>query len=241
MDVRGEAGDHDPTLRPREHLLEVRSDHPLRRGEAGTVRVGGVAAEQQHAFAAELGEPLHVGRLAVNRSLVELVVAGQQHNAQLGADGDRTRIGNRMGHVDQLHVERPRFDRVAGVDLLELHVFEPVLVELGAGHRDRQPAAVDRRRPTGGAELAQHPGQRAEMILVAVRDHDRLDVVCPLAQVAEIRQHQVDAEHLGGREAQPGVDHDDPPVVLHDGHVLADLAQPAEREDAKCSAHARAA
>ena len=49
-----------------------------------------------------------------------------------------------------------------------------VLVELGARHRDRQRAAVDRRQVV--AELAQHPRQRAEVVLVAVRDDDRLDV-----------------------------------------------------------------
>ena len=90
------------------------------------------------------------------------------------------------------------------------------------------------------AELAQHPRQRAEVILVAVRDHDRLDVVGALAQIAEVRQHEVDAEHVGGREPQPGVDDDDPAVVLDDRHVLADLAQPAERQDAQSrAAHAR--
>ena len=43
---------------------------------------------------------------------------------------------------------------------------------------------------------------------------------------------------LGGREHQAGVDDDDAAVVLDDRHVLADLAQPAEREDAQSAAHA---
>ena len=47
----------------------------------------------------------------------------------------------------------------------------------------------------------------------------------------EVGQDEVDPEHLRGREHQPGVDDDDPPVVLDDGHVLADLAEPAERQD----------
>ena len=70
-----------------------------------------------------------------------------------------------------------------------------------------------------------------------VRDHDRLDVVDALAQVGEVRQHEVDAELLGGREAQPGVDHDDAPAVLDDGHVLADLAHASQREDPQGAAH----
>ena len=80
-------------------------------------------------------------------------------------------------------------------------------------------------------------GSAAEVVLVAVRDHDRLDVVDALAQVGEVRQHEVDAELLGGREAQAGVDHDDAAVVLDDGHVLADLAHASQREDAQGAAH----
>ena len=77
---------------------------------------------------------------------------------------------------------------------------------------------------------------------MAVREHDRLDVLGALAQVGEVGQHEVDAEHLGRREAQADVDDDDAAVVLDDGHVLADLAEPAERKDAqRAGAHARGA
>src|SRR5918998_1717195 len=56
------------TLRPvaaaaRDRLLEVRADHRLGEGHARAVHVGRVAAEQQQALAAELGEPGHVGGL----------------------------------------------------------------------------------------------------------------------------------------------------------------------------------
>ena len=71
------------------------------------------------------------------------------------------------------------------------------------------------------------------MVLVPVGEDDRLDVVDAVAQVGEVGQDEVDAEHLGGREHQAGVDDDDPAVVLDHGHVLADLAQPAERQHAK--------
>ena len=59
-----------------------------------------------------------------------------------------------------------------------------------------------------------------------------------VAQVGEVGQHEVDAHLLGGREAQPGVDDDDPALVLDDRHVLADLADASEREDAQGAAHA---
>ncbi len=71
------------------------------------------------------------------------------------------------------------------------------------------------------------------MVLVAVGEDDRLDILGAVAQVGEVGQDQVDPGHLGGRKHQPGVDHDDPPVVLDHGHVLADLPQASEGEHTK--------
>ena len=179
----------------------------LRGREARAVGVGRVPAEQEHTLPAQLGQARDVGRHAVHRGLVELVVAGDHDRAQLGAHGHRARVGDRVGHVHELDRERAEVERVAGKQVLDLDVAQAVLVELGAGHGHGEPPAVDR-RPV--VELAQDPGQRAEMVLVAVGDDDRLDVGRALAQVAEVGQHEVDPEHVGGREAQADVDDDEP-------------------------------
>ena len=84
-------------------------------------------------------------------------------------------------------------------------------------------------------DLAQEVRQPADVVLVPVREHDRVDAA--VAEVADVRQDEVDAEVLVAREGQPGVDDHDVVAVLVDGHVLADLAEAAERNDAK--AHAR--
>ena len=78
------------------------------------------------------------------------------------------------------------------------------------------------------------------MVLVPVGDDDRLDVARALAQVGEVGQHEVDPDHLGRRKAQADVDDDDPVVVLDDRHVLADLPQSAEGQDAQRLTHAGA-
>ena len=139
--------------------------------------------------------------------------------------------------MDQLERERAEVEVLAVGEVDQLDVAQLVLLELGARHRHRQRPAVDGRRVVA-AELAQHPRQRAEVVLVAVGDDDRLDVVDAVAQVGEVGQHEVDADHLRGREAQPDVDDDDPAVVLDDGHVLADLAEAAERQHPQRAAHA---
>ena len=232
MHVGGERGDDDPATAAGEQVEQGGTDARLRRRDPGPVGVGRVAAQAEDALPPQLGEARDVGRPAVHRSLVELVVAGDQQRAQLGAQDDRAGVRNRVRHVDQLELERAEAHLLAGVQHLERRVAKPVLLELRAHQADRQRAAVDDRRHP---DLAQDVGKRPDVILVPMGEDDRLDVVGVIAKIGEVRQHQVDSQHLGGREHQTGVDHDDPPVVLDDGHVLADLAQPPERQDAKWS------
>src|SRR2546430_169990 len=82
---------------------------------------------------------------------------------------------------------------------------EQVLVELRPHHPDRQRPAVDGRHARR-ADLARDERQRADVVFVPVRQHDRLDVVRALAQVGEVGQNEVDAELLGCREREAGVD-----------------------------------
>ena len=131
----------------------------------------------------------------------------------------------------------PTWHLLPGRELLQRRVAELVLVELRADHPDRQQAAVDHRRL---AELAQHVGQGADVVLVAVGEDDRLDVVDAVAQVGEVGKDEVDAEHLGGREHQAGVDDDDAAVVLDHGHVLADLPSPPRGSTRSLAAGTRA-
>ena len=69
------------------------------------------------------------------------------------------------------------------------------------------------------------------MVLVAVGEDHGTDRAGPVPQVGEVGQDEVDAEVLVPREGEAGVDDDDLPLALVDGHVLADLAEPAQGHD----------
>jgi hypothetical protein len=77
------------------------------------------------------------------------------------------------------------------------------------------------------------------VILVTVGEHNRVDLVEPLAHVLEVRQHEVDARHLGVRERQADVDDQQPAVELDTRHVAPDLADAAEEDDADRGPRAR--
>ena len=134
-----------------------------------------------------------------------------------------------MRHPHELEAERADLDGlVARHQLPQLRgAQEAVLVELRLDEREREP----RRDHERHAHLAHEVRQCADVILVAVREHDGAHHLLPVAQVREVGQDEIDAEMLVAREREAGVDDDDRAVRLVDGHVLADLAEAAERDD----------
>ncbi len=71
------------------------------------------------------------------------------------------------------------------------------------------------------------------MVLVPVREHQRVDVVQPVLDGREVRQDQVHAGRVVLGEQHAAVNDQQPAVVLEHGHVPADLADAAERHDAQ--------
>ena len=69
------------------------------------------------------------------------------------------------------------------------------------------------------------------MVLVRVRDQEPADLGLSRAQIADVGDHEVDAEHLLVREHQARVDDNDVVPDLDREHVLADLPHATERDD----------
>ena len=205
MHVGGEAGDDDPALAARERLEQRRADARLR----GARRRAGRRWSSRRRGRAGPRWPSSASRaksagFAVDRRLVELVVAGERGSVPTSVCSATAQASGIECDMWIISIPNgPASLDPAGRQVAQRHVAQLVLLELRADHPDRQPAAVDRRRD---ADLAEDVGQRADVVLVAVGEHDRVDVVDPLAQVGEVGQHEVDPEHLGGREHQPGVD-----------------------------------
>ncbi len=70
------------------------------------------------------------------------------------------------------------------------------------------------------------------MVLVAVGQDDAADLVAVLGEIGRVGHDQVDAEHVRIGEGETAVDDDDLVIGLDGGDVLADLADPAQRDDA---------
>ncbi len=176
------------------------------------------------AMAADAGQ---VGEAAVDRREVELEVAGVEDHALRGVEGGGEAVGHRVGDGDELHVEGPDPAPLAVGDRDELGAVEQAgLLDAVAGQAEGERRAVDRER-----QLAQQVRQAADVVLVAVGGDAADDAVGVLAQVGEVGQHQVDAEHVEVGEHEPAVEEHDRALDLDAGAVAADLAQPAEERD----------
>jgi hypothetical protein len=149
-----------------------------------------------------------------------------QQGAGGGLDRDRERVGDRVVDGEELAVERAEPLRVLLGDL-DGHRLDAVLLELRADQREREPRPDER---DVGA-LPQQVGHGPDVVLVGVGEDERVDVVQPVPDRGEVREDQVDARLMVLREQDAAVDEQQPPLVLEDGHVPADLAETAEGDD----------
>src|SRR6266487_4265467 len=148
----------------------------------------------------------------------------------------------RAAELREVHPDDPPRDpegselarRVVGMHLAQLRrAQESVLVELRLDQPERQP----RRPDLGNRYLPHQVRERADVILVAVREDHGLDGIGSLAQGREVRQNEIDAEVLVPRKGEAGVHDDDGAVALVGGHVLPDLAKAAEGDNPADSSH----
>ena len=225
VDVGGEGADHDAARCVPKDLLEDRHQVALLAADARPLRVRRIAEQKQHALVAELAEAFEIGWRAIQRIGIQLEVAGVDDPADGRLDGQGHPVGNAVADGHGLDPERPQLHPVAGAHLTQVRFAQdPVLLEPVARQSQRHPGAVD-----GHVETLEHEGQRADVVLVAVGEEDAEHPPALLEQPGHVGDHEVDSQHLLGREHEPGVHHQDLALPLQGPHVQADLAQPAKR------------
>ncbi len=108
MDVAREARYDHSTLRTLEEKSTQRAaDGPLRGGETGLFGVGRIAEQQRDTEVTDRGEARDVGATSVDGSEVEFEIARVHDDPDFGVKGQGVRARYRVGHRDELDVERP--------------------------------------------------------------------------------------------------------------------------------------
>ena len=175
-----------------EDRVKGASHRPLRLCKALALCVRRIAHQRQHALFAKLRKSLQIDRLSVYRRIIHLEVARMDHRSRRGMDRKRSRIHDTVVRLDKFDPELSQIDRLAELDHLALRVPEKVMLpQLILDQSHRQSRRIDR-----NIQLAQHIRQRADVILMSVRDHKALYPVHILLQISYIRNHQIDSQHV---------------------------------------------
>ena len=134
-----------------------------------------------------------------------------------------------MVDTDELHLELSEDDLVPRFDTVELRLeIEYVLLEFVFQNAEGQPCPIDR-----DVQLLQKIRDTADVVLVAVREHDAANLVRVADKIGKIRHDKVDPQHIVVGEAESAVDDEDAVAVFEHREVLADFIEAAERDDAE--------
>ena len=163
--------------------------------------------------------------LAVDRGLVDLEVAGVQDDAERCVDRQRNAVRHAVRHADELDLEWPDGDALAWPHRLGRRVLQPVFLQLLFDHRQRQRRTDDR-----PGNVGHHVRHRADVVLMAVRQHERGGAPF-LLQIGEVRDDPVNTQQFGVRKHDAGIDHDGCLTPGEGQHVHAEFAETAERND----------
>ncbi len=207
--------------------FELRRHHALAVAHLPHVAVGRVAQQKAHALVARRAHPRLVEARAVGGVRVDAEVAAVHDGPDRGAQDEAEGVGDGVGHPVGLDLDGADGEAPAGLDRSRVRLEVRVLLEPVLDEGEGVGRAVDRH---GG--LAEHVGDRADVIFVAMREHDGAQGITALEQVREVRVDDVDAEIALG-EHDAAVDHEQVAVLLDREAVHADLAETAERHEAK--------
>ena len=126
--------------------------------------------------------------------------------------------------MQEFHFERTDGDALPWRDFAKVRILEQsVLFEFLAHQREREFRAVD-----GHVQIANHVGNRADMILVRMREKNRFHLLLALLQESDIGDDDVNAEKFCFGEHQACVDDDNLVSASQGHHVHAEFAKPAE-------------
>ena len=122
-------------------------------------------------------------------------------------------------------------EALVGAHFAQVGVVEQaVLVEFVFDVGERELGA-----PDGDVEFGEHPGQRADVVFVAVGEDDSANALAVFDEIRNVGDDDVDAEQFGFGEHESGVDDDDV-VSPADGHAVhTELAEAPEGNDLQFS------
>ena len=132
-----------------------------------------------------------------------------------------------MVGLDELDTESPKIDGLSVTDHLTfLTSGQVMLLQLVVNEPDRQFRSVH-----GHVQLFEDIGKGSDMILMTVGDDETFHPICIVLQIGDVRDHQVNSQHIILRKGQAAVHHNNTVLIFKGSNIHADLLQAAQRYD----------
>src|SRR5437667_8633007 len=159
-------------------------------------------------------------------------IAGVDENPNRRVDGEGDAIHQAVRDLDGMNGEWPHAEALAADDSMQLRllqqtVFFQLVFDVGQGEF----RAVDR-----DGELSKNPGQAADVVFMAVSENDGANMLAIFQQIGDIGDDDVNAQQLGFREHEAGVNHDDVVTPAKGNAVHAELNEAVERGEVHATA-----
>jgi hypothetical protein len=209
-------------------------DAGLARSVSVFLRIRGVAQQKTHSFGRSDGaDSSQIRTTSIDGGEIELEVSRMKDHSLRSVNRDCERMGHRVGHRDELHIE--------GSDHASLAVahHHQVGAAQQTGFLDATTGQAEGHRRTehGEGKFAQQKLQGTNVVLVTVGRHAPHHAVGVLAQPREVRQNEIDAVHVDIGKHQPAVDQQQLVVLLDHHAVATDLPQTTEEDHANRIRH----
>ena len=191
-----------------------------------TLGVCTVGKQKEHTLIAKIGETAEIRHLPIHRCIVELEVTRMNNHPHGRLDRESDRIGNGVVHADKSDAETTNVDDVPCHDGVQIGRVHPILLQASLQYAERQTCTIH-----GAWDLLHHIRESTNMILMPMRQYDRLNHVTILDKVSNIGNDEINPQHIFLREHQPGIHHEDLIIHADSRHILSDLTQPAQRDN----------
>ena len=203
-DIRGEGGDHHARRRLCDQLAQRLRHLAFRRALAFANDVGRVADEGEDALLTELAETRFIGRQTDSGRIVVLPIAAMDGEACRRADRQRAAFRDRMRDRDEFDAKRSELNTAALPNDVDLH-----LRRVGLGEAPRlQQARRERRRIKRAAQSRPQSRDRADVVLMRMRDDERDEIALDLVDEGDIGIDEFDPRQIGPGKGQTAIDHD---------------------------------
>ncbi len=225
--VRREGGDEHPAGAGGNRLVEPDANIGFGARRLLVEHIGRVADQSEDTLVTDRGEFGRRRRHTQLRILVDLPVAGVEDIAIWRLDQQRGPLGDRMRERDIGEAERAELEAALILDDVELHlVGNALFLELATDQPRSELGRVHRHAEIGG-EI----GDRADMILMPVGQHDTEQILDILFDEGQVGQDQLDARIAGIGEGQAEIDHHPFALGAIEIDVHPDLPRATEREE----------